>query len=113
MRLAVRVVVRAPGRIVRRVRVRSLSVQRLRGSRLFAVRIANRGNVTETIGRGRLTVTLLVRGREAVRLAAGAREVLPGADAIVRLRYSGRLRGPVVARVAVVGGPTRTFRARL
>lgn len=113
MRLAVRVVVRAPGRIVRKVVVRGLRVRRVGRTRTLDVRLANRGNVTEALPRGRVTVALIVRGRVAARIRPGPRELLPGGEAIVAARYAGRLRGPLVARVEVLGAAIRTFRVRL
>lgn len=113
MRLGVRVIVRAPGPIVRRLVVRGLRVRPTGAVRVLEVELANRGNVTEVLPRGRLTVSLLVRGRPAVRLRPGARELLPGSAAIVAARYAGALRGTVLARVDVLGAPSRTFRVRL
>lgn len=113
MRLAVRVVVRAPGRVVRRLLVQGVRVRRVARARVLDVRLANRGNVTETIPRGRLVVTLVARGREVARLRAGPRELLPGGGAIVAVRYAGMARGVVVARVSLEGARMRAFRVRL
>ena len=116
MRLGVVVVVRAPGRVVRRVAVRGLAVRHVRGRRVLELRIANRGNVTETLGRGRVRITF---GRRAtrVRLRAAARELRPRTMGLVQLSYRGRIRGWVTARaeIAADGLPVvrRTFRVRL
>jgi hypothetical protein len=113
MRLGIRVVVRAPGRIVRQLVVRELRVRRARRSRVLEVVLANRGNATETLPRGRVTVTLRARGRTVARLRVGPREVLPRSKAILVARYVGRVRGVVFARVEVSGARTRIFRVRL
>lgn len=109
MRLGVRVVVRVPGRIVRRLEVRGVRVRR---SGILDVSVANRGNVTERL---RLTVTLLRRGRRIAVLRAAARELLPRARAVLGLRYPSSLRGRVTALVEL-RGPTpvrRAFQLRL
>jgi hypothetical protein len=113
MRLAVRVSVRAPGRLVSAMSVTGLRVRRMARERVLDVRLANRGNVTAALDRGHLVVMLLARGRPLTRLIAPPREVLPGAEAIVGLRYKGTLRGRVVARVSVAGGRVRAFRVTL
>ncbi|HZB23145.1 MAG TPA: hypothetical protein VE444_04815, partial [Gaiellaceae bacterium] len=113
MRLAVRVAVRAPGRLVSAVSISGVRVRRVRNERILDVRIANRGNVTAALERGHLVVALLTPGRTTVRLVAPPREVLPGADALIGLRYRGTLRGRVLARVSVAGGRVRAFWVRL
>ena len=113
MRVAVRVSVRAAGPVIRSLVVRSVSVRRAAAVRLVDVWLANRGNVTETLPRGRLVVRLLVRGREVGRLRAARREVLPDARALVSLRYSGTVRGRVVAQVNGAGARPRSFWIRL
>jgi len=116
MRLGIVVVVRAPGRVVRRVVMRGLAVRRLRGRRVLELRIANRGNVTETFGRGRVRITF---GRRAtrVRLPAAARELRPGTGGLVQLTYRGAIRGWVTVRAEIApdGLPVaqRAFRVRL
>lgn len=109
MRLGVRVVVRVPGRIVRRLELQGLHVRR-RG--MLDVSVANRGNVTERLG---LTVTLLRRGRRVALLRAAAREVLPRTRALVGLRHPKRLRGRVTALVELRGPVLvrRVFQLRL
>jgi hypothetical protein len=109
MRLGVRVAVRVPGRIVRRVAVQGLRVQRSGRVRRLDVTLANLGDVIET---NDVTVVLSARGR-VERVHAELREVLPRTRAILTARYAGRLRGPVRARVDVDGVPRRTFRPRL
>jgi len=116
MRLGIVVVVRAPGRVVRRLAVRRLTVRRARSRRILELRIANRGNVTETLGHGGVRVTF-GRRTTRVRLRAAARELRPGTGGLVQLAYGGAIRGWVTVRaeIAADGLPTvrRTFRVRL
>jgi hypothetical protein len=62
---------------------------------------------------------LVRRGQQLARLGPRARRaLLPGARAVLILRYSGRLRGPVTAVVRVRLGPglrviERRYRIRL
>jgi hypothetical protein len=114
LRLGVRLRIRAPGRLVRRVAVEGLRAGRLKGKRTLVVSLANRGNVTEQL-RGRLTVTLVSHSRVISRLRLGrARELFPGARAAVALPYAGNARGLVTALVKVRGSPGgRRYRLRL
>jgi hypothetical protein len=110
MRLAVRVSVRAPGRVRRRVEIRALTVRRVGRSRLLEVRLANRGNVTEKLA-GRVTVKLADRSALSVR--SPRRELLPGREGVVAAVYRGKARGVLRALVGVRGAGSRTFRIRL
>ena len=99
MRLGVVVVVRIPGRIVRRLVPLSLHVRRAGRLRVFELFVANRGNVTEVLDRGCATVTLRRRGRLLARLRPAPRQLLPRTSGLVEVRYAGRVRGRLVARV--------------
>lgn len=117
MRLGIVVVVRAPGRVVRRLALGRLDVRRERSARVLELRVANRGNVTETLTRGRVRVWLR-RGSAGTRLDTAPRDLRPRTTGIVQLRYGGRLRGWVTARVEVATQPgmpvlRRTFRIGL
>jgi hypothetical protein len=117
MRIGVVVVVRAPGRVVRRLELRTLRVQRVRRARTLELLVANRGNVTESLERGRVVVWLR-RGTTLERLRAEARELRPRTRGLVQLRYRGRLRGWVTARAVIASQQgrrvtQRTFRIRL
>jgi hypothetical protein len=109
MRLGVRVAVRAPGKVVRRVSVRGLRVRRSGRVRSLDVTLENLGDLIETKV---VAVVLSARGR-VERVHAEVREVLPGTRAILTARYAGRLRGRVLARVEVDGVARRSFRLRL
>jgi hypothetical protein len=109
MRLGVRIAVRVPGKVVRRVAVRGLRVLRSGRSRRFEVTIANEGDLIET-----RVVTVVLSGRGRVdRVHAELREVLPRTRALLTARYGGRLRGSVIARVEVDGIARRSFKLRL
>lgn len=114
LRLGVRLRIRAPGKVIRRIVVDGLRAQRFRRKRALLVALANRGNVTEQL-RGRLTVTLIDRKRIISRLRfRRSRELYPGARAVVALAYAGRARGVVTALVSVRGGQSgRRYRLRL
>lgn len=119
MRLGILVDVRVPGAIVRHLVLRALHVRRDGRARLLELALANRGNVTELLQRGRVGVTLARGRRVLARLAAAPRELLPSSRGLAEIRYRGRLRGAFVARVLVgPAGPggsvwRRTFRIRL
>jgi hypothetical protein len=118
MRLGVVVVVRAAGRISRALELRRLRVRRAGSARRLELLVANRGNVTETLQRKRVTI-ILSRGRRIVaRLQPAARELLPRTKGIVQARYSGSVRGPVTAVAELSNEPggrvvRRTFPIRL
>jgi hypothetical protein len=112
-RLGVVVREHVPGRVVHRLELRRLRVRRTRGHRLLDLSLANRGNVTEPLPRGRIVVSLIRRGRVVARLRPGARALLPGGRRVVRLRCPGRLRGRVTAVVRIHGSRTHRYRIRL
>ncbi len=117
MRVGVVVVVRAPGRIVRRLQLRALRVRRAKRGRMLELLVVNRGNVTETLPRSLVKLTLRRRGRAAVRLRPETRTLRPRTRGIVEFRYRGRLRGWVTAQARISAGPgvvaRRTYRIRL
>jgi hypothetical protein len=99
MRIGLVISVRVAGPVVHRLVVLGARVQRSGSTRLLELRLANRGNVIETIAAGRLRVTLLRHGRVIAQYVAGRRELLPGTNGIVRVRYRGHIRGLVIARI--------------
>jgi hypothetical protein len=117
MRIGVVVIVRAPGRIVRRLAVGGLRLRRSRRARFLVVHLRNLGNVTERLERGRVRLTL--RGRSGqVRLRAEARDLRPRTSGIAEFPYRGPLSGWVTAHVHVAGEPGRpatpsTYRIKL
>jgi len=118
VRLGVRVRVVVAGRIVRRLTLGGLRVHRRHDARFMFVSVANRGNVTVQL-RGRVTALLVRDGRQLARLSPAARgALLPGARAVVALRYRGRVRGRVTAVVKIRLGSgirivERRYRIRL
>jgi hypothetical protein len=118
MRLGVRIRMVVHGRIVRRVTLGGLHLHRRRDARFIFVSVANRGNVTVLL-RGRVTALLLRRGQQLARLSAHARRaLLPGARAVLALRYRGPVRGllTVVVRIRLASGirvVERRYRIRL
>jgi hypothetical protein len=117
VRLGVVVVVRAPGRIVRKVVALRTGVARAGRRRRLSVLLANLGNVTEAIG-GPCTAITMHRGRRVVAsLRAPRRQLLPRTRGILDALYAGRIRGPVTVRVVLLracgGLSARTFNARL
>jgi len=113
MRVGVRVTVRVPGAIVRRLVVRSLRARNVGRRRVLDVGVVNAGNVTETLPRGRVRVILAARGHVLERLPAARRELLPGTRAVLSVTPRTRRRGLVVARIELNGVVVRSFRLRL
>jgi hypothetical protein len=107
VRLGVVVVVRAPGTVVRRLKLRGLRVARHGGRRVLELRVANYGNVTETLPRARVTLSRLRTPRRLVRLLAAWRDVRPHTQGILEFRLRRRLRGAVRARVVIPAVPGR------
>lgn len=99
MRLGVVVVLRVPGRLVRRLLPASLVVRRNGRLRTLVLTLVNRGNVTETLTAGRLTVTLFKGRRRVLRFRPGPRELLPRTRTLFDLRYRGAFRGLTTALV--------------
>jgi len=118
MQMGVVVVVRAPGRLVRRLELHSLRVRRRTGGRLaLELLVRNRGNVTEVLDRARVDASLVRRGALAAKLQSEPCEVRPGTSGLLRLTYRGPLRGAVTVRVRVTvsrgRAVARVFRLRL
>lgn len=112
MRVGVRLRVRVPGRLVRRIVLHGLRTRRTHTGHVLLVSLANAGNVTEPL-HGRLSVTLVRRGRLVSRLRyVGTRELFPDTRSVVPLPYAGRARG-VVNAVVSVGSARRRYRLRL
>ena len=117
MRIGVVVVVRAPGRIVRRLNVRHLRVRRAGRVPVLELRLTNRGNVTESLARGVVRVVLR-RGALDIGLRAGGRTIRPRTDGVLRIPCPRLLQGSFTATVRVGSEPgrppaRRTFRVRL
>jgi hypothetical protein len=118
VRLGVRIRMVVPGRIVRNAALGGLRLRRSRNARFMFVSVTNRGNVTVPI-RGRVTALLLRRGQRLAQLIPrGPHALLPGARAVLALRYGGRVRGLLTAIIRIRLGPgvravERRYRVRL
>ena len=116
LRVGVVVLVRVPGTIVHHLVPQALSVHRNGARRLFALRLANRGNVAERIGGARLELVFSRHGKPLATLRARRLDLLPHSAGIAQFSYRGAVRGPVLARVvfrpAAIGRP-RSFRVTL
>ncbi len=115
MRLGVIVVVRVPGRIVRR-----LVPLRLRARlRRLELLVANRGNVTETLARRCVTATVRRAGRILARLHPRPRRLLPRSTGFVDFPFRRPRRGRLVVGVVLSPGAPclvprrRVFRVQL
>jgi hypothetical protein len=118
LRLGVLVEVRAPGRVVHRLVLRRLRVRRSRRLRGLELLVANRGNVTEHLGRERVTLALRRRGRILGTLRPEPRDLLPRTRGLVLFRYRGRAHGTVVVRATILADTessavSRNYRVRL
>jgi hypothetical protein len=117
LRVGVVVVVRAPGRVVRRLVLRRLNVRRTRRARALEVLVVNGGNVTETLAPGRVRISVVQRGKRA-KLAAEPRDLRPRTSGVVVARYGARRRGWATVRVEIASvdngpGVRRSFRVKL
>jgi hypothetical protein len=105
VRLGVVVVVRAPGKVVHRIAVVRIRARRAGRSRVVGLLLANRGNVTETIGGSCALVWLHRRGRIVARLRAPERRILPHTSGLVELAYRGPARGRVLVQIVPPSRP--------
>jgi hypothetical protein len=116
LRVGVIVNLRVPGRVVRRLDARALAVRRIGARRFLELRLVNRGNVTERLGRDGLRLSLLRDGRRFATLRPRSDELLPHSVGVVVFPYRGSVRGAVVARIELrppVRGSRRAFHLRL
>ena len=81
--------------------------------------IANRGNVDEWLGRGRISVTLIRQGWRMASAAIEPRRLLALSSGVVEVRFRGRLEGRLTAVVVLrqprvgVAVARRSYRLRL
>ena len=109
MRLGVVVAVRIPGRIVRRVVPVRVRVRRVGHGRFLDLLLDNRGNVTETLTRGCVGMSLVRGSRILARITPTPRRFLPRTLGIAEFRYRGPARGRL--RVQVPGEHASTVRS--
>ena len=118
LRMGLVVVVRAPGRIVRRLELRGLRVARKGRGRALELVVANRGNVTESLARARAVLSRARSGTPVVTLTARSRDLRPQTRGILEFRFRSPPRGSMTARVVIPAEPgrsglQRTYRIRL
>jgi hypothetical protein len=112
LRVGVVVLVRVAGTIVHRLEPQALSVRRDGATRLFSLRLANRGNVAERLRGSRLELVLRRHGRRLATLRARLLDLLPHSVGIAQFPYHGVVRGRVRASVVLQPaaiGPARSF----
>lgn len=116
LRIGVVVDLRVPGRIVRRLDARALTVRRLGESRALGLLLINRGNVTERLGQDGLHLVLSRNGRRFATLRPQREELLPRSRGMAEFAYRGPVRGPVDARIELrpsIRGRRPLFHLRL
>jgi len=116
LRVGVIVDLRVPGRIVRRVDARRLTVRRRSRLRLLELLLVNRGNVTERLGAAGLRLVLSRNGRPFATLRPRRGELLPRSSGFAEFAYRGQARGKVVAQVRLrpsIPGRRPAFHLRL
>lgn len=116
LRVGVVVLVRVSGTIVHRLVPQALWAHKSGGIRLLALRLANRGNVSERISGDRVTIALSRSGKRFATLRARRFDLLPHSTGIAQFPYGGRAHGSVVARVVLRPasiGRARSFRVTL
>jgi hypothetical protein len=113
MRAGITVTLRVSGTTHHRLVVRSVHVRHVPRGRVVEIVVRNDGNVVERLPRGRMRVTLAVRGRVVARLRSAApRELLPHAPALFELAYRGTARGLATA-VVELSREHHAFRLRM
>jgi hypothetical protein len=110
LRVGVVVLVRVAGTIVHRLVPQALSVRRHGATRVFSLRIANRGNVAERLRGARLELVLSRHGKRLTTLRSRLVDLLPHSAGIAQFAYRGAVRGRV--RATVVLRPATLGRAR-
>ncbi len=114
LRLGVVVLVRAPGAVVRRLRLGPLHAARRGCIRTLQLVVINSGNVTERLRH----VRAIVSRRAAASISPGVRELRPHSRGVLEFRLRAGVRGVVTVRVRVSAEPgrgllRRTYRLRL
>ena len=118
LRLGVVVVVRAPGRIVRRLEMHGLHVVRRPRATDLELAVANLGNVTEALRGARAVLSKAKNGRVVAAASGANRDLRPRTRGIVAFRYRRTVHGWMTARVVIPADGSRrrllrTYRIRL
>ena len=104
-RIGVLVLVRVPGRIVRRVAIGRVRVARARRGRSIVVGAVNRGNIAERLLPGQVTVTLRRAGHVVAVARALPRDLLPHTRGVLVVPLKAPLRGIFTAVVRIAAQP--------
>jgi hypothetical protein len=107
-RIGVLVLVRVPGRIVRRIALGQVSPAHAGRRRFVVVSALNRGNVAERLAAGALTVTLRRGGHTVAVARSFPRDLLPRTHGLLVVPLARGLRGPFVALVRLASPPDAT-----
>jgi hypothetical protein len=102
VRIGVVIAVRAPGRLLHKLALRRLRIRRRGHLRTLELLVVNRGNVTERLGRERVSLSLGRAGRVLAKLRPEPRELLPRSRGLLVFRYRGRAHGTASAIATVV-----------
>jgi len=112
LRLGVVVLVRAPGAVVRRLKLGPLRVARRGSTRALELVAVNAGNVTERLRRVRIVVSRLKTRRLIESVAAGARELRPHTRGLVVFHLRTRAQGLAMVSVVIPAEPGRAAMRR-
>lgn len=118
LRLGVVVVVRAPGAVVRRLKLGPLRLARRGARATLELMVVNAGNVTERLLHARTVIWRRGTRRRLATVLAGARELRPRTRGLLVFPVRTRAHGAVTTRVVIPGEPgrpavRRTYRVRL
>jgi hypothetical protein len=113
VRLGVVVVVRAPGRIARRLELGPLRMARRGRRRTLELLILNRGNVTEMLTHARADISRTRGRRRVATFVASARDLRPRTRGILEFPFRARVRGRMTVRVLVPAEPGRPAVSRV
>jgi hypothetical protein len=93
LRIGVVVVLRARGRVTQRLELGSVRVERRARRRVLRIGVANRGDLDEWLGQGRLRLTLRRAGRVVAQPVVAPRRLLARSRGVVLANVRGPLRG--------------------
>ena len=113
LRLGVVVVVRAPGAVVRRLKLGRLGVARRAGMQALELVVVNDGNATERLLHVRTVVSPQPARRHIATVVASARELRPHTRGLLEFSLRTRAHGPVTAQVVVPAEPGRPVIRRM